>query len=67
MFKTFGEWSLAGYKIKKGSKASWVGNIPMFSESQVTYIGSRYKGMYYAHDSRDPWEEEAYDKSWGGY
>ena len=35
--KTFDEWSQAGYKIRKGSKAKWVDNVPMFSRSQVEW------------------------------
>lgn len=34
--KTFQEWSEAGYKILKGSKATWVENVAMFSQEQVT-------------------------------
>lgn len=36
MFKSFDDWSRAGYKIKKGSKAVWINNTAMFSEQQVT-------------------------------
>jgi hypothetical protein len=36
--KTFQEWSEAGYQILKGSKASWVANVAMFSEEQVVKI-----------------------------
>lgn len=35
-FKTFDEWSKLGYKINKGSKATWVDNVAMFAEQQVT-------------------------------
>lgn len=33
--KTFNEWSNLGYKIIKGSKATWVDGIAKFSEKQV--------------------------------
>jgi len=33
--KTFNEWSRLGYKIKKGSKATWVEGVAMFSKDQV--------------------------------
>ena len=33
--KTFQEWSDSGYKILKGSKATWVDGVPMFGEDQV--------------------------------
>ena len=36
--KTFQEWSEAGYQILKGSKASWVEGVAMFSEGQVAKI-----------------------------
>lgn len=36
MYRTFNDWSLLGFLIKKGSKATWIENIPMFSEKQVT-------------------------------
>lgn len=34
-YKTFDEWSEAGYKIKKGSKAKWIDDVAMFSSKQV--------------------------------
>lgn len=70
--KTFDEWSRLGYKINKGSKSFGKTSAGfMFNREQVSYIGSRYKGQYYAHDSREPFDdpcaEEAYDRIWGGY
>lgn len=37
-FKTFQEWSEDGYQILKGSKATWVENVAMFSQEQVSKI-----------------------------
>lgn len=34
-YKTFDEWSKLGYKIIKGSKATWFDDKPKFSRSQV--------------------------------
>jgi len=40
---SFDEWSKLGYTIKKGSKASWVDNIAVFTEDQVRpFITQRY-------------------------
>lgn len=33
--KTFKEWSSLGYRIKKGSRATWEDGIAKFSEKQV--------------------------------
>ena len=33
--KTFDEWGSLGYKIIKGSKATWVDGIAKFSKAQV--------------------------------
>lgn len=41
-FKTFNEWSRAGYKIKKGSKATWIGDVAMFSKDQVMLTQRSY-------------------------
>jgi hypothetical protein len=35
-FKTFAEWSKLGYKITKGSRATWVDDVAMFAEQQVS-------------------------------
>lgn len=44
--KTFKQWSLAGYKINKGSKGTKVGKEYYFSENQVTYSPKR---SYYSN------------------
>jgi hypothetical protein len=73
--RTFNEWSQMGYKIIKGSKTRGKTLAGfMFSREQVQYIGSRYRGQRYAHDSRTPWEDydsdpwfdDAYNATWGG-
>lgn len=50
-YKTFDEWSKAGYKILKGSKATWIDGVPMFSKKQVVKRArcwpSVYDGDYY--------------------
>ena len=33
--KSFKKWSELGYKIIRGSKATWINDTPMFSENQV--------------------------------
>ena len=38
-FKTFAEWSKSGYKINKGARATWIDNVAMFAEQQVTESG----------------------------
>lgn len=49
MLKTFHEWSQAGYKIKKGSKAKGrTSNGFLFDTSQVVYSPRSYN--YYAED-----------------
>lgn len=35
---TFDEWSKMGYKIIKGSKATWVSDVAHFSEDQVKKV-----------------------------
>ena len=48
-----------GYRINKGAKSRGKTEAGfMFSRDQVTYIGSRYKGMSYAHNSRNPFQED---------
>lgn len=34
--KTFDEWNTAGFKIIKGSKATWVDGVAKFSREQAT-------------------------------
>lgn len=34
-YRKFDDWSRAGYKILKGSKATWIDGVPMFSREQV--------------------------------
>lgn len=50
-YRKFDDWSKAGYKIKKGSKATWIDGVPMFSEEQVVKRQkldyTRYTGDYY--------------------
>lgn len=48
--KTFKEWSSLGYKIKKGSKATWVNNFAMFSKKQVEKVYSQqtYNRAYHS-------------------
>jgi hypothetical protein len=54
-YKTFREWSNEGYSINKGSKATWVNNIPKFSRSQVTkrFSNSRRYSIWENYDPRD--------------
>jgi hypothetical protein len=40
--KTFNDWSYLGYKIKKGSKATWVDDVAMFSSFQVEKVIRHY-------------------------
>lgn len=40
-YKTFHQWSALGYKVKKGSKATWITDVPMFSKEQVEYSPRR--------------------------
>lgn len=35
IYHSFEDWSKAGFKILKGSKATWIDNKPMFSDKQV--------------------------------
>lgn len=49
-WRTFNEWSRAGYKIKKGSKATWINDVAHFNEEQVEkrrFRPSIYDGDYY--------------------
>jgi hypothetical protein len=66
-YRTFNQWSSAGYKIIKGSKAKWVDGVPMFSERQVhKYVRPTYNK--YCYDSYDEYEDEMrYDPWMGGY
>lgn len=45
--KTFKEWSSLGYKIKKGSKATWIDNVAMFDKKQVEKIETKYSQHTY--------------------
>ena len=38
-YRTFDEWNKLGFRIRKGSKATWVDGQPMFSGGQA-YIPS---------------------------
>ena len=60
-FKTFKEWSAAGYKITKGSKATWVNNAAMFSAEQVSKKKRRSYPGDWAYDTID------YDDEFGDY
>jgi len=69
-YRTFNQWSSAGYKILKGSKATWIDDIPMFSEKQVTKTvkpdyGNHWKNGsgYWAQD----YEDATFDEWMGGY
>lgn len=70
--RTFNEWSAAGYSILKGSKATWVDNVAMFSREQVMKkpprTSRRYRGYpvsYDQYDWDDPWEDIARQAAWG--
>ena len=41
-YRTFGEWDELGYRIRKGSKATWIDGHPMFSGDQVFMYGENY-------------------------
>jgi hypothetical protein len=69
-WQTFNEWSQFGYKIIKGSKATWVDGIPMFSKKQVTKKEpSTFRGYWSGaddgYDYDDPWEDVARQAAWG--
>lgn len=52
-YKTFDHWSAMGYKIVKGSKATWINDVAMFSKDQVVRLPARQvlpKGMWYNED-----------------
>lgn len=42
--RTFNEWSSAGFQILKGSKATRVNGVPMFTEQQVRPSSERSSG-----------------------
>ena len=69
-FKTFNSWSSSGYKIIKGSKATWVNEVAMFSSDQVVKVqptwrqfGSSRKGKGY----NDYMEHDELAEAYGGY
>ena len=73
--KTFQEWSEAGYQILKGSKASWIDNVAMFSEEQVmkierpkrAYSTSSYITREYDNNSsgeNNAYKSEGYGDEW---
>lgn len=78
-YKTFNQWSLNGYKIKRGSKAIWISNVPMFSNEQVELYakpvsGNHWKGCtpkgtspIWGEDYDDEEDRAQYDAWMGGY
>lgn len=54
-YKTFNEWSLSGYKIIRGSKATWFDGVAKFSEKQVIKRSLKRSGPW------NPWFDESYD------
>jgi len=50
-YRSFDEWSSLGYKINKGSKASWVDDKAVFSNQQVVKHTRSYSDNrdYYKH------------------
>ena len=62
IWKTFDEWSKEGYWIRKGSKATWFGNIAHFSDDQVVKKQNR-RGSIFDPDRPD-WDEFDDDDSW---
>ena len=58
-FKTFAEWSKSGYKINKGARATWIDNVAMFAEQQVTETSPRAP---YPHQS----SRAGYGNHWQG-
>lgn len=61
-----------GYKIIKGSKATWVDGVAKFSEKQVAKrpprSSKRWPSWMYADvyaDYDDPFEEMAREAAWG--
>jgi len=49
-YRSFDEWSSLGYKIIKGSKASWIDNKAVFSDKQVV------QHTQYYSDGRDHYD-----------
>lgn len=82
-FKTFQEWSEEGYQILKGSKATWVENVAMFSLEQVSkitrpkravsgnhWIGCAPKGTapeWEEFDENDQQDADFRDEFYGGF
>lgn len=69
-YKTFNDWSTQGYKIIKGSKATWIDGVAMFSPQQVVKRPPRriYRNSWNSEeyaDPDDPFEEMARDAAWG--
>lgn len=66
-YRTFNQWSSAGYKIRKGSKATWINGVPMFSEEQVT----KSTRWVYDKSSSGYWDDSDavpdFDPWMGGY
>jgi len=50
---TFKQWSVLGYQIIKGSKATWFENVPKFSKNQVKEYSYRTR----EYDDYDEYED----------
>ena len=60
-WKTFQQWSDAGYQIKKGSKATWFDGVAKFSHDQVVRHEPHLKRKWSNADG--PWDDM---DDWGG-
>lgn len=58
VFRTFQDWSKDGYHILKGSKATWIEDVPMFSQEQVVKTNEHFVG------EADDYVDEAYQEHW---
>lgn len=64
-WRTFDEWSRAGYKIVKGSKATWFEDVAKFSNKQVVrsvkpVYGNHWKGCT-PKGTSSHWNDEEYE------
>ena len=67
MYRTFKQWSEAGYKIKKGSKATWVDNVAKFDSKQVekVYTQRAYNQAYHSTDLLSAVKTQMHTFGWG--
>jgi hypothetical protein len=58
IWKTFNDWSAEGYKIKKGSKATWFEGVAKFNESQVVQHIPRLRRKWRSAEGPWDWADE---------